>query len=173
MLYALNDVRPTLIGDGHFVAPNSAVIGHVILHPKSSVWFNVTIRGDNEPIEIGEGSNVQDGSVLHTDIGTPLKIGAYSLVGHQVMLHGCTIGNGTLIGMQAVVLNGAVIGNECLIGAGALVTEGKVIPDRSLVVGSPGKVIRTLTDEDAARIRKGVEAYVRNAARYASGLKSV
>jgi carbonic anhydrase/acetyltransferase-like protein (isoleucine patch superfamily) len=173
MQYALSGTKPTLIGGGHFIAPSASVIGNVILHPNASIWFNVVARGDNDPINIGEGSNVQDLSCMHTDIGAPLTIGKFCVIGHQVMLHGCTIGDGTLIGMQAVVLNRAVIGRECIIGAGALITEGKVIPDRSLVVGSPGKVIRTLTDEDVANIRKGAQGYVQNAARFAAGLTAI
>ncbi len=166
MQYALNALKPTLIGSGHFIAPNATVVGNVIMHPNSSVWFGVVARGDNDPITIGEGSNVQDLSVLHTDVGVPLSIGKNCVIGHQVMLHGCTIGDGSLIGIQAVVLNRAVIGKECLIGAGALITEGKVIPDRSLVVGSPGKVIRQLTDEEVENIRKNAAGYVKNGARF-------
>jgi carbonic anhydrase/acetyltransferase-like protein (isoleucine patch superfamily) len=173
MRYTLDNITPTLLGTGHFIAPNAAVVGKVILHANASVWFGVTARGDNEPITIGEGSNVQDGSVLHTDIGCPLTLGKFCTIGHQVMLHGCTVGDFSLIGIQAVVLNRAVIGKECLIGAGALVTEGKVIPDRSLVLGSPGKVVRTLTDEEVANLHASAQSYIRNAARYAAGLKPV
>lgn len=173
MLYALEGSCPTLIGEGQFVAPCASVIGKVTLHANTSVWFKVVIRGDNEPITIGEGSNVQDLSCLHTDVGAPLSIGAYCVIGHQVMLHGCTIGDGTLIGMQAIVLNRAVIGKECIIGAGALVTEGKVIPDRSLVVGSPGRILRTLTDEEVANIRRGANDYIKKAARYNAGLRAL
>jgi carbonic anhydrase/acetyltransferase-like protein (isoleucine patch superfamily) len=168
--YSLNGVKPTMVGEGQFIAPDAQVIGNVVMHPNTSIWFGVVARGDNDPITIGEGSNVQDLSMLHTDVGAPLTIGKHCVVGHNVTLHGCTVGDGTLIGMGAIVLNRAVIGNECLIGAGALVTEGKVIPDRSLVVGSPGKAIRTLTDEEVANIRKNAEGYAKNAARYAAGL---
>jgi carbonic anhydrase/acetyltransferase-like protein (isoleucine patch superfamily) len=173
MQYSLDGTKPTLIGSGHFIAPSASVVGKVILHANASIWFNVVARGDNDPITIGEGSNVQDLSCMHTDLGAPLTIGKHCVIGHQVMLHGCTIGDNTLIGMQAIVLNRAVIGRDCIIGAGALVTEGKVIPDRSLVVGSPGKVIRTLTDEDIANIRKGADSYVKNAMRFAAGLQAL
>ena len=136
----------------------------------SSVWFNAALRGDNEPIVLGANSNIQEGAVLHTDPGTPLTIGEWVTVGHQAMLHGCTIGDGTLIGMQAIVLNGARIGRECLIGAGALIGEGKEIPDRSVVLGSPGRVVRQLTDEDVAKIRAGVLTYVERARYYRDNL---
>ena len=125
-----------------FVAREATLIGQVQLGERASVWFGAVVRGDNEPIEIGEGSNVQEGAVLHADPGFPLTIGAHVTVGHQAMLHGCTIGEGSLIGIQAVVLNGAVIGNHCLVGAGAIVTEKKVFPDRSLILGAPAKVVR-------------------------------
>jgi carbonic anhydrase/acetyltransferase-like protein (isoleucine patch superfamily) len=171
--YSLNGTKPTLLGEGHFIAPNAIVVGNIIMHANSSLWFGAVARGDNDPITIGEGSNVQDLSMLHTDIGAPLTIGKHCVIGHNVILHGCTVGDGTLIGMGAVVLNRAVIGKECLIGAGALVTEGKVIPDRSLVVGSPGKAIRTLTDEEVAHIRKSAESYANNAKRYSQGLVAI
>jgi carbonic anhydrase/acetyltransferase-like protein (isoleucine patch superfamily) len=173
MQYSLNGTQPTYLGDGHFIAPNAVVVGNVIMHANSSLWFGAVARGDNDPITIGEGSNVQDLSMLHTDVGVPLTIGKHCVIGHQVMLHGCTIGDGTLIGIQAVVLNRAVIGKECLIGAGALITEGKIIPDRSLVMGAPGKVVRQLTDEEVANIRRNAEGYVQNAARFASGLQAI
>ena len=130
MLYALDDRRVELRGSGHFVAPNASLIGRVVLEDRASVWFNVVIRGDNDPIVIGARSNVQDGSILHTDDGVPLTLGEDVSVGHAVVLHGCTIGNGSLIGIKAVVLNRAVIGRDCLVGAGALIPEGKIIPDR-------------------------------------------
>ena len=166
MLYILEDYRVEFRGDHHFVAPDASIIGRVVLEHEASVWFKVVIRGDNDPIVIGAGSNIQDGSVLHTDDGVPLAIGPFVTVGHQAMLHGCTIGAGSLIGIKAVVLNHAVIGRECLIGACALIPEGKVIPDRSLVMGTPGKVIRTLTDEEIAGIRTISDGYVANARRY-------
>ncbi len=166
MVYALGDRRVVFRGEGHFIAPTAAVVGSVVLETASSVWFGTVVRGDNELITIGARSNVQDGSVLHTDPGFPLVIGADVTVGHQVMLHGCTIGDGSLIGIQAIVMNGAVIGRECIVGAGALVPEGRAIPDRSLVIGSPGRVVRTLTDEEVARIRGGADVYVRKAQWY-------
>jgi carbonic anhydrase/acetyltransferase-like protein (isoleucine patch superfamily) len=168
--YSLDGVKPTFVGEGQYVAHNATVVGNVVMHAHSSIWFGAVVRGDNDPITIGESSNVQDLSMLHTDVGVPLVIGKHCVVGHRVILHGCTVGDGTLIGMGAVVLNRAVIGKECLIGAGALVTEGKVIPDRSLVVGSPGKAIRTLTDEEVANIRKNADSYVKNSVRYSAGL---
>lgn len=164
-LYALGERRPELRGEA-WVAETAAVIGNVLIEDGASVWFNAVIRGDNELITLGRGSNVQDGAVLHTDPGYPLTLTADVLVGHQAMLHGCTIGEGSLIGIQAIVLNGAVIGRECLIGAGALIPEGKVIPDRSLVLGSPGKVVRQLTDQEAAFIRLGCVQYTERARRY-------
>ena len=164
-LYALGERRPELRGDC-WVAENATVIGSVVIEDGASVWFNTVIRGDNDLIALGAGSNVQDGAVLHTDAGTRLTLGPSVLVGHQAMLHGCTIGEGSLIGIQAVILNNAVIGRECLIGAGALIPEGKVIPDRSLVMGSPGKVVRQLSDQEAAMIRLGCVQYTERARRY-------
>ncbi len=166
MIHALGERRVELRGGGQFIAHNATVIGSVVLEEDVSIWFNTVIRGDNDPIVIGARSNVQDGSVLHTDEGVPLAIGASVTVGHQAMLHGCTIGDGSLIGIKAVVLNHAVIGRECLIGAGALIPERKVIPDRSLVVGAPGRIVRTLSDEEAARLRWSADHYVANARRY-------
>ncbi|UWQ13003.1 gamma carbonic anhydrase family protein [Aliiroseovarius sp. M344] len=170
MIYELDGVSPD-IGDDVFVAPDANVIGRVRIGAKASVWFGCTIRGDNELIDIRAGTNVQENSVLHTDLGFPLTIGENVTVGHKAMLHGCTVGDGSLIGMGATVLNGAKIGKNCLIGAGALVTEGKVIPDGSMVLGAPGKVVREL---DAATI-KGLYAsavhYQQNAARFLTGLK--
>lgn len=142
------------------------VIGRTTLGECTSVWFNAVVRADNEPISIGDGSNVQDGAVLHTDPGYPLEIGAHVTIGHQAMLHGCTVGDGSLIGIQAIVMNGAVIGKQCLVGAGAVVTEGKVFPDRSLILGSPAKVVRELSDEQIAAIAKNSAEYVDRAAHY-------
>jgi carbonic anhydrase/acetyltransferase-like protein (isoleucine patch superfamily) len=153
-----------------WVAPGAHVIGNVTLEPNASVWFNAVVRGDNEPIVIGEGSNVQDGSVLHTDPGFPLTIEADCTVGHMVMLHGCRIGRGSLIGIGAVILNGARIGEECLIGAGALIPEGKQIPPRSVVMGAPGRIMRSVTDEDLERMRSGVISYQRNWQRFAASM---
>lgn len=169
-LYALGTIKPELRGAA-WVAETAAVIGNVLLEDGASVWFNAVIRGDNELITLGRGSNVQDGAVLHTDPGFPLTLAAEVLVGHQAMLHGCTIGEGSLVGIQAVVMNGAVIGRECLIGAGALIPEGKVIPDRSLVLGSPGKVVRPLSDQEAAMIRLGCAQYAERARRYRETLR--
>jgi len=144
-LYALEGLAPTLPADGDFwVAPGAAVIGNVVLESGTSVWFGCVIRGDNEVILIGRGSNVQESTVMHTDVGYPITIGENCTIGHKAMLHGCTIGEQTLIGMGATILNGAVIGKNCLIGAGALIPEGKVIPDGSLVMGMPGRVVREM-----------------------------
>jgi carbonic anhydrase/acetyltransferase-like protein (isoleucine patch superfamily) len=169
MIYTLAERRVELRGSGHFVAHNATVIGTVVLESESSVWFNAVIRGDNDIITIGERSNIQDGSVLHTDEGFPLAIGPSVTVGHLAMLHGCTVGEASLVGLRAVILNGAVIGRECLIGAGTLIAEGKVIPDRSLVVGVPGRIIRMLTDQEVAGIRHSADHYVENARRYRQG----
>jgi carbonic anhydrase/acetyltransferase-like protein (isoleucine patch superfamily) len=172
-VYDLGAVSPALPEEGEYwIAPNAIVLGSVILKKNASIWFGAVLRGDNDPIIVGENSNVQDGSVLHTDSGSPLTIGANVTIGHKVMLHGCTIGNGSLIGIGAVVLNGAVIGRNCLIGAGALVTEGKVIPDNSMVLGSPGKVVREVTEAQARMISAGCAHYVENWKRYRAGLKA-
>jgi carbonic anhydrase/acetyltransferase-like protein (isoleucine patch superfamily) len=157
--------------DEYWIAPNAVVIGDVTLRQNVSIWFGVTVRGDNDPIIIGENSNVQDGSVLHTDLGSPLTIGADVTIGHMVMLHGCTIGDNSLIGIGAIVLNGAKIGKNCLIGAGALITENKVIPDNSMVLGAPGKVTREISPEQAAIIGGSAAHYVANWKRYRAGLK--
>jgi carbonic anhydrase/acetyltransferase-like protein (isoleucine patch superfamily) len=170
MLFTLESRQVQLRGGQHFVAANATIVGSVILEHESSVWFNTVIRGDNDVITIGARSNVQDGSILHTDAGIPLTLGTEVSVGHQVMLHGCTIGDGSLIGIKALILNHAVIGRECLVGANTLVTEGKVIPDRSLVLGSPGKVVRTLSDEEVAGLRSIAAHYVENARRYLTAL---
>lgn len=168
MLYELDGVAVRSEGE-YWVADSAVVIGNVLLKQDASVWFNAVIRGDNELITIGEGSNVQDGSVLHTDQGYPLTIGSHVTIGHKVMLHGCEIGEGSLIGINAVVLNGAKIGKNCIIGANALITEGKEIPDNSMVMGSPGRVVKTLTDEQAVGIRFGAIHYVENARRFKAG----
>ena len=174
VLYELDGVRPQLPEDGdYWIAPGCAVIGNVIIESGASIWFNCTLRGDNEPIRVGRGSNIQENCVLHTDPGCPITIGANVTVGHKAMLHGCEIGDGALVGMGATVLNRAKIGAGSLIGAGALVTEGKEIPEGSLVMGAPGKVVRTL-DEGA---RKGLigsaEHYQQNMRRFRAGLKPV
>lgn len=171
-VYAIGERDVVLRGAGHFIAPTAAVVGTIVLEAESSVWFGAVLRGDNEPITLGARSNVQDGAVLHTDPGYPLVIGPGVTVGHQAMLHGCTIGAGSLVGIQAIVLNGAVVGRECIVGAGALIPEGRTIPDRSLVVGSPARVVREVTDPEAARIREGIEVYVRKALAYRRGLVS-
>ena len=164
-IYRLGEHQPRL-ESGAWVAHSASVVGQVALGADSSVWYGATVRGDNDLITLGARSNVQDGAVLHTDPGFPLTLTQDVLVGHQVMLHGCTIGEGSLIGIQAIVLNGALIGKECLVGAGALIPEGRVIPDRSLVLGSPGKVVRQLSDQEAAMIRTGCAQYAERAQRY-------
>lgn len=171
-IYALADITPR-IDPTAWVAPDANVIGNVVLSEKSSVWFGCTLRGDNERITVGAGSNVQENSVFHTDPGCPLTIGVNCTIGHKVMLHGCTIGDNSLIGMGATVLNGAIIGKNCLIGAGALITENKVIPDGSLVMGAPGKVVRTLDEAAIAGLTKSAEHYQQNAARFANELKAL
>ncbi|ALG68031.2 gamma carbonic anhydrase family protein [Beggiatoa leptomitoformis] len=171
MLYTLEERHVQLIGNSHFIADNATVIGSVILHNQVSIWFNVVIRGDNDPIVIGEDTNIQDGSVLHTDKGVPLTIGKGVTVGHLAMLHGCTIGDNSLIGINAVILNHANIGKNCIIGANALIPEGKVIPDNSLVVGSPGQVKRQLTDAELVGLQQSAKHYVENFKRYLSGLR--
>ena len=171
-LYQLGELAPQIAPDA-WVAPDATVIGHVVMEAGSSVWFGAVVRGDNECIRIGRHSNIQDNSVLHTDMGKPLTIGENVTVGHQVMLHGCTIGDGSLIGIGAVVLNGAVIGRDCIVGAGALVTEGKVFPDGSLIVGSPAKVVRELTPEQRDGLARSAAGYVNNARRYATQLQQV
>jgi carbonic anhydrase/acetyltransferase-like protein (isoleucine patch superfamily) len=171
-LYALGERRPT-IDPSAWVAPDANVIGAVILGPRASVWFCATLRGDNEPITVGEGTNLQENVVCHTDMGYPLNIGRNCTIGHKAMLHGCTIGDETLIGMGATILNGAKIGKNCLIGAGALVTEGKDIPDNSLVMGTPGKVVRTLDETAAAMLRASALHYQDNAARFLAELEEI
>lgn len=170
MIYALDGIAPQIAASA-WVAHDANLIGRVVLEEESSVWFGATLRGDNEEIRVGRGSNLQENCVLHTDMGFPLVIGADCTIGHKAMLHGCTIGAGSLIGMGATILNGARIGRGCLIGAGALVTEGKEIPDGSLVMGSPGKVVRVLDDEARARLLKSAEGYRANARRFRDGLR--
>ncbi|TMS59548.1 gamma carbonic anhydrase family protein [Imbroritus primus] len=170
--YQLGDLTPT-VDDSAYIAPGATVIGNVYLKARASVWPGAVLRGDNDPITIGEASNIQENAVLHTDAGAPLTLGDYVTVGHQAMLHGCTIGDGSLIGIQAVVLNHAVIGKECLVGAGAIVTEGKTFPDRSLILGAPARVVRQLTDDDVARMRMGAESYAERQATYKTTLKRI
>ena len=172
MIYELGERKPVLKG-GNFVAPNAAVIGSVVLERGANVWWGVTIRGDNDIVTLGENVNVQDGSVIHTDLGIPATLHRNVSVGHLVMLHGCTIHENSLIGIGAIILNRAVIGKNCLIGAGSLIPEGKVIPDGSLVLGSPGKVVRQLTAEDIADNTWIADHYVEQSERYLRGLKPV
>ncbi|TSE26501.1 2,3,4,5-tetrahydropyridine-2,6-dicarboxylate N-acetyltransferase [Tepidimonas sediminis] len=169
-IYQLDDLRPDLHPTA-WVADSARVIGRVTLGPDVSVWDGAVLRGDNDPITIGEGSNVQDGSVLHTDVGVPLTIGARVTIGHMVMLHGCTIGDESLIGIGAIVLNGARIGRHCLVGAGALVTEGKTFPDGVLILGSPAKVVRELTAQEIEALRASARHYIDNARRFRAGLR--
>ena len=171
MIYQLGERRVRAEGE-YYVADSAMVIGAVLLKANASVWFNAVVRGDNELITIGENSNVQDGSVLHSDPGSPLVIGSYVTIGHKVMLHGCTIGDNTLIGINAVVLNGAKIGRNCLIGANALITEGKEIPDNSMVMGAPGKVVRDLTLQQIEGLRMSALHYVENARRFKRDLRA-
>jgi len=173
MLYQLCEHRPELLGEGHFVAPNAALVGQVTLHPGASVWFSCVLRGDVETITIGEGSNIQDGSVVHADPGFPVVVGRNVTVGHNAMLHGCRIGDGSLIGIGAVVLNGATVGRGCLIAANALVTEGMDVPDGSVVMGSPGKVRKSLSDEERDMLALNASHYIENASRFVGGLKVV
>ena len=170
-VYRLGDAAPILPPEGEYwIAPTATVLGNVILKKNASVWFGATLRGDNDPIVIGENSNVQDGSVLHTDMGSPLTVGDNVTIGHMVMLHGCTIGDGSLIGIGSIVLNGARIGKGCLIGANSLITEGKEIPDGAMVMGSPGKVVRQLDDGASKVLALSAAHYVENWKRYAAGL---
>ena len=171
-VYALGDTTPDLAEDV-WIAPGAHVIGRVRLEPGVGIWFGATLRGDNELISVGAGTNIQENCVLHTDMGFPLTIHVGCTIGHKAMLHGCTIGANSLIGMGATVLNGAVIGENCLIGAGALVTEGKVIPDGSLVVGAPGKVVRQLDAAAIEGLRASALHYTENAARFARDLKDI
>ncbi|MDG1207481.1 MAG: gamma carbonic anhydrase family protein [Pseudomonadales bacterium] len=166
MIYNLGDRKVEIRTEDHFIADNATVIGSVVLEHNASIWFNAVLRGDNDVITVGENSNVQDGSVLHTDGGFPLTIGKNVTIGHKVMLHGCIIGDNSLIGINAVVLNGAKIGKNCLIGANALIPEGKVIPDGSLVMGSPGKVVREMTAEQIKGLELSAMHYVENFKRY-------
>jgi carbonic anhydrase/acetyltransferase-like protein (isoleucine patch superfamily) len=171
-IYELDGVAPR-IADSAWVADSAQVIGNVELAADVSVWFATTIRGDTEVIRIGSGSNIQDGSVLHADVGKPLTVGNNVTVGHKVMLHGCTVGDGSLIGIGAVVLNGAKIGRACIVGAGALVTEGKEFPDGSMILGSPAKVVRELTAEQQSALLGSAAHYVENAKRFRAGLHKI
>ena len=171
-IYALGDSKPQLPPQGEYwVAPSASVIGNVILQSNASVWFGAVLRGDNDPITVGPDSNIQDGSVLHTDMGSPLTLGRGVTVGHKAMLHGCEVGDYSLIGIGAVVLNGVKIGRNCIIGANALITEGKIIPDNSLVVGQPGKVVRERDPAHIAVLQMSAEHYVQNWKRFAAELR--
>ncbi len=173
-IYAFDGHRPKLPPEGEYhVAPTAAVIGRVELHRRASIWFGAVLRGDNEPIVIGEGSNVQDNCVLHTDPGFPLTVGRDVVVGHSVILHGCTIGDNVLIGMGATIMNGVTVGSNSVIGAGALIPEGKVIPSNSLVVGMPGRVVRELSDEEAATLTEGARHYAEKFPRFLETLEEV
>ncbi len=173
-LYELDGKAPELPADGqYFIAETATVIGNVRLKSNASVWFGSVLRGDNELIEIGEGSNVQDNCTFHTDPGFPLTIGKNCTIGHNVILHGCTIEDGALIGMGSIIMNGARIGKGCVVGAGAIITEGKEFPERSLVVGAPAKVIRALTPEQLSALTQGAPHYVSNSKRFKTGLKKI
>ena len=172
-LYALGEREPVLPEGFWWIADNATLIGDIRIGEDVGIWFNAVLRGDNEPISIGAGTNIQENCVLHTDFGFPLTIGTGCTIGHKAMLHGCTIGDNSLIGMGATVLNGAVIGRNCLIGAGALVTEGKTIPDNSLVVGAPGRVARTIDAKGEADLRESAAHYVENARRFSEQLVRV
>ncbi len=173
MIHALGDREPRFEGADHYVADNATIIGSVRLKDKASVWFNAVLRGDNDWLVVGERSNIQDGSVIHTDPGIEVDIGDGVTIGHKVMLHGCTIGNNSLIGIGSTILNGARIGNNSIVGAHALVTEGKSFPDGSLIIGSPAHVSRELTDEEIAYIGYSAQVYVDNAKRFTEKLRAL
>ncbi len=169
MIYTLEDRAPRFLGPDYFIADSAVVIGSVTLHPNASIWFNCVVRGDTDELIIGENTNIQDGSVLHTDPGIKLRVGRDVTVGHMVMLHGCKIGRGSLIGIGSIILNGAVIGEESLIGANTLIPEGKEIPPRSVVMGSPGKIVRQVTEADLLRMQAGAAFYRKNWRRFSAG----
>lgn len=171
-IYELDGIQPQL-DDSAWVADSATVLGKVTLAEDASVWFGTVIRGDTDDIHVGAGSNIQDGSVLHTDQGIPLTIGCHVTIGHQVMLHGCTIGDESLIGIGSVILNGAKIGKNCLVGARSLVTENKEFPDGSMILGSPAKVVRALTEQEIEGLRQSAKRYVDNAKRFQQGLKRI
>ncbi len=166
-IYQLGEQTPSIANDT-YIAPSADLIGSVIMEPASSVWFGVVIRADNDTIHIGQGSNVQDNSVLHTDPGYPVTIGSRVTVGHSVMLHGCSIGNNSLIGIGSTIMNGGVIGENCIVGAGALVTEGKKYPDRSMIIGAPAKVIRELSDKEVEALNHAAQSYIDKIPKYQS-----
>ncbi|WP_319519590.1 gamma carbonic anhydrase family protein [uncultured Martelella sp.] len=170
-IYALGDRRPSLpSADRYWIAPDAAVIGDIIVGDNVGIWFNAVLRGDNEPITIGAGSNIQDGVMVHTDMGSPATIGEGCTIGHHAIIHGCTIGDNSLVGMGATILNGAVIGKNCLVGANALVTEGKSFPDNSLIVGAPAKAVRTLNEAAIEGLRHSAESYRQNWQRFSRDL---
>jgi len=169
--YSLSEKEVQIVGEDYFIADNATVIGSVIIHNDVSIWFNVVIRGDNDPITIGDGTNIQDGVVIHTDEGIPVNIGKDVTVGHQAMLHGCTIGDNSLIGINAVILNHAKIGKNCIIGANCLITQGKEIPDNSMVLGSPGKIVREVTEEEINELKHSAEHYIQNYKRFKKELE--
>jgi carbonic anhydrase/acetyltransferase-like protein (isoleucine patch superfamily) len=166
MIYNLGERKVEFHGEDWFVADNATVIGSVILKNNASIWFNVVVRGDNDLITIGENTNIQDGSILHTDAGIQMTLGWNVTIGHMAMLHGCTVGDNTLVGIKSVILNNAVVGNNCLIGANTLIPEGKVIPDGSVVMGAPGRVVRSLSEAEIDRLRRSASHYVENFKRY-------
>ena len=172
-LYKLAEHSPNLVGGGHFIAPNASIIGNVTLMENVSIWFNVVLRGDNDKIVIGANSNIQDGSVCHVDPGVPLIVGENVTCGHKVILHGCTVGNNCLVGMNAVLMDNVVIGDNCIIGANTLLTEGTVIPENSLVLGSPGKVVKTLSAKQLAFLPQAAKNYVANAEKFNQQLRLV
>jgi carbonic anhydrase/acetyltransferase-like protein (isoleucine patch superfamily) len=171
MICSLGDRRPVFEGDCHFVAPGAAIIGSVTLKQGASVWFNAVLRGDNEQIEVGENSNIQDGAVLHADPGIPLSVGDCVTVGHRAMLHGCTIGNNSLIGIGSTILNHAIIGSNCLVGAHALITKGKKFPNGVLILGAPARVSRDLTAREIDSLRNAADVYMQNSQRFLNELK--
>lgn len=170
MKYTLEGVSVSTDGDAFYIAPTAVVIGKVRLDRNASVWWNAVIRGDNEPITVGENSNIQDGCILHTDVGMPCTVGKNTTIGHMAVLHGCTIGDNSMVGIGAIVLNGVTVGNNCIIGSNALVPDGKTIPDNSVVMGSPGKIVRQTTEVDFANIRETVAFYVDNQDRFKNAL---
>lgn len=170
MKYTLEGVSVSTDGDAFYIAPTAVVIGKVRLDRNASVWWNAVIRGDNEPITVGENSNIQDGCILHTDVGMPCTVGKNTTIGHMAVLHGCTIGDNSMVGIGAIVLNGVTVGNNCIIGSNALIPDGKTIPDNSVVMGSPGKIVRQTTAADVANIRETVTFYVDNQDRFKHAL---
>jgi carbonic anhydrase/acetyltransferase-like protein (isoleucine patch superfamily) len=171
-IYELDGVKP-ILGHNTWIAQSADVMGNVTLGDNASVWFGAVLRGDNEPIKVGANTNIQDLSMLHSDMGCPLTLGDNVTVGHQVQLHGCTVGDGSLIGIQSVILNRAKIGRNCIVGAGSVVTEGKEFPDNSLIIGSPAKLVRTLDDATVLKLQTSAKVYVDNAQRFAKGLKKI